>query len=38
MKLTNKKGNIRSKKIAQEVASDLGLSIVKQSDGGYDLE
>ena len=38
MKELNKYGNINSKKIAQEVADNLGLNVCKSQYGGYVLE
>ncbi len=38
IQLVNKYGNLKSKKIAEEVADSLGLSVVKSQLGGYFLE
>jgi uncharacterized FlaG/YvyC family protein len=35
---TNKDGNITNKKVAYDIANDMGLSVVKQKDGSYCLE
>ena len=35
---TNKYGNIINKKIAQQIAYNLGLTVVKSKYGGYILE
>jgi len=38
MDILNKYGNVISKKVAQEVADNLGLSVIKSAYGGYILE